>query len=176
MNNSTLNEARQKVADARGALAAAEREIEEGRTLIKRLNAQVEELRARQEAKGLRAQLAAAEAALIVAEEVAVKDMALALANEIMKRQASDPLRHHQWVITNVMKLREMIRSELDTPLSERYTQHPLLVQALSLVPQLDAIDRPVHELGHVNVGATDWATRRRAILAAAESAPLEAA
>jgi multidrug efflux pump subunit AcrA (membrane-fusion protein) len=176
MNTSALTEARQKVAAARAALADDNAEIAEGQNLITKLQAQITALRARQEAKGLRATLAAAEAALVAAEEAAVKDLAIELAAEIVKRQAADPLRSYSWVIENVTKLRGMIRSEIDTPNNEKYSQHPILTQALALLPPADPIDRPIFELGHAQIGQTDWATRRRAILAAAESTPLEAA
>ena len=176
MNNSALNEARANVAAARAALAADEAEIAEGERLITVLQEQIAQLRQRQVQKGLRAALAAAETALNAAEEAAVQSITLELAGEIVKRQTSDPLRHSAWVIENVMKLRGMICSELDTPITEKYSQHPLLTQALALVPPLDGVDRPVFDLGYVAVNETDWPSRRRAILAAAESAPLAAA
>jgi multidrug efflux pump subunit AcrA (membrane-fusion protein) len=171
-----LNAARQKVEVARAALVADEAEIAEGQALITALQAQITELRQRQEAKGLRATLAFAERALIVAEEAAVAQLNIELAGEIVRRQATDPVGSQAWIIEAVMRLRASVRSELDTPNNEKYRVPPLITQALSLLPPPDSIDRAVYELGYIKPGETDWTTRRRAILAAAESAPLEAA
>lgn len=180
MNQSALNDAREKVATARTALATDEREIAAGQSLIAQLQAQIAELRARQEAKGLRAALAAAEHALAEAEETAVAQLNIELAGEIVQRQATDPLGSQDWIIEHVMKLRASLRGELDMPVHQKYRMPPLITQALALLPKPDAIDTPVHQLGfHIALGETDWPSRRRQILAAAEAEsapPLQAA
>jgi hypothetical protein len=107
------------------------------------------------------------------AEERAVAQLNIELAGEIVRRQATDPIGSQEWIITHVTKLRASVRGELDTPNNQRYRVPPLVTQALSLLPPVDPIDRPIPELGYyVALGQTDWPTRRRAILAAAESTP----
>lgn len=114
--------------------------------------------------------LAAGKAALVAAEEAAVKDMAIELAGEIMQKQAADPVRHCGWITAQVAKLRTMVRAEIDTPISEKYSQHPVITQALTLLPPLNVLDKPVHELGYIIAGHSDWSTRRRKILAEAQA------
>lgn len=179
MNHSALNETRAKVQAARDAIAEDNKALALIQNEIAAMQARIESLKQRQEAKGLGAQLAVAERELTVAEETALNEINLELAGEIMKRQASDPLRHHAWIAEHVTKLHASVRSELDTPLTQKYRVHPLILQALALMPPVDGIDRPVWDLGYQVRGVTDWPLRRRAIIAQAEadaSPPLEAA
>ena len=179
MNYSTLNEARSNVQAARELIAkddAALRVIEDQ---IADMQGQIRKLRDRQAAKHLHENLALAERELVMAEETTVEEINLSLANEIMQRQASDPLRHHKWIAESVTRLTQSVRSELDTQVGKKYGVHPLITQALALLPPRDGIDRPVWDLGYQVAEQTDWASRRRAIIAAAEAAsfpPLEAA
>jgi hypothetical protein len=179
MNYESLHIARAAVASAKQAIAKDDEALQAIKNDIAILEARIVTLRQRQEEKGLRAQLAVAERDLAVVEEATLDELNLNLAGEIVRRQASDPLRHSDWIMTNLVKLRAAVRSELDTPITKRYTVHPLITQALALLPKRDGKDMPVWELGHEMHGSTDWASRRRAIVAEAEAAstaPLETA
>jgi hypothetical protein len=179
MNYSALNEARAKVAAARAAIAQDNEALQEIQNQIAVLQARIKKLEQVQEAKGLRAALAAAERELTQAEEAALDEINLELAGEIVRRQALDPLRYHKWIAEHVTKLAASVRSELDTSITKKYAVHPLITQALALMPPKDGIDRPVWDLGYQVHGTTDWASRRRTIIAAAEAdatTPLEAA
>lgn len=179
MNYQALNDARARVLAARAAIALDDEAMQEIKNQIAVLEARIKKLEQRQEARGLRAQLAQAERELTGCEEAALDGINLELAGEIMKRQASDPLRHHAWIASQVTKLQASVRSELDTSIAKKYAVHPLVTQALALMPPKDGIDRPVWDLGYQVRGQTDWASRRRAIIARAEAdatPPLEAA
>jgi hypothetical protein len=167
--NPALSKARQAVAEARTAVAEDEAAVAKVQSEIAALQSQINTMRARAAAEGLRAKLAAAERDLADAEEVAVKSLAIELAGEIVKKQAADPVRHSDWIVAQIERLRSMVRSGIDTPISEKYSQHPAITQALALLPPPDGLDVPVFELGYQVSGTTDWPTRRRAILAAAE-------
>jgi hypothetical protein len=179
MNYTALNDARSKVAAARAAITQDNEALQEIKSQIAILEARIKKLEQRQEEKGLRAHLAIAERELAEAEESAVEQINLELAGEIMQRQAADPLRHHAWIAQHVTKLHASVRSELDTPIGKKYCVHMLITAALALMPPKDGIDRPVWDLGYQVRGVTDWASRRRAIIAEAEAdatPPLEAA
>lgn len=179
MNYTALNEARAKVHSARAAIAKDDEALQVVKNEIAILEARIKRLEQQQEQKGLRARLAGAEKELAQAEELTVEQINLELAGEIVRRQASDPLKHHAWVAEHVTKLHASVRSELDTAIGKKYSVHPLITQALALMPPVDGLDRPVWDLGYQVRGTTDWASRRRAIIAAAEreaTPPLEAA
>jgi hypothetical protein len=179
MNYSSLNNARARVQAARDCIAEDDSAMRAIQDEIAILEARAAALKARQSAKGLHLELLQAERALAAAEEAAVEDINLHLAAEIMKAQANDPLTQHAWIAASVTKLHASVRSELDTPLGKKYAVHPLITQALSLLPPKDGIDRPVWDLGYQVEHVSDWASRRRQIIAEAEAAaspPLEAA
>jgi hypothetical protein len=179
MNYSALNEARAKVTAARAAIAKDDEVLQEVRNQIAAWQARITELERVQEATGLRVQLAQAERKLTQAEEATVEEINLELADEIVRRQASDPLRHYAWIAAHVTKLHASVRSEFNTPRTQKYSVHPLITQALALLPPRDGLNQPVWELGHEMHGVTDWASRRKKIIAEAEAAsttPLEAA
>jgi hypothetical protein len=125
---------------------------------------------------------ALAETKLAQEEESALAQMAIVLAGEIITRNSSDPVGHQAWIIENVLKLQTMIRGELDSPRDPatgkiQHSVPPLVMQALSLVPPPDPINKPVYQLpGGVVAGISDWASRRRRILADATSNPHQAA
>ena len=169
--NLSLRKARTKVAKARAAVAKDDEVLRAIQQEIDGLNAKVAALRKRQADKRLHEALAEAERELAEAEEVAVIELNIALAGEIVRRQARDPVRHQEWIIEHVMQLRASVRSELDTAITEKYRVPPLITQALALLPPLDDMDKPVADLGYFAAGTGDWPSRRRAILAAAESA-----
>ena len=179
MNDTALNQARAKVADARAAIAKDAEALQAIQNDIAILQARIKKLEQQQEQRGLRAQLALAERELTQAEETALDEINLELAGEIMKRQESDPLRHYAWIMANLVRLRDSVRSGFDSPNPATYTVHPLITQALALLPPRDDVYLKVYDLGHQMHGYTDWASRRRAIIATAEAdatPPLEAA
>lgn len=179
MDFSALNAARAQVASARELIAQDDAAVGVVEDQIATLQAQINRLRERQQAQHRHENLALAERALAEAEEAAVTQINLELANEIMKRQAADPLRHHAWIAQHVTQLHASMRSEMDMPINERYAQHPLITQALALIPPKDGIDRPVWDLGYQLAGQTDWPSRRRRVIDRAEAElnpPLEAA
>jgi hypothetical protein len=179
MNYSDLNEARARVAEARAAIAKDDEALQEIRNQVAILEARIVTLKQRQEAKGLREQLAAAERDLSQAEEAVLDAINLELAALIVKRQASDPVQHSEWIMANLVKLRDSVRSALDVPVNKKFSQHPLITQALALLPPRDGLNVPVWELGYTLTGHTDWASRRRAIISRAEAestSPLETA
>jgi hypothetical protein len=179
MNYTALNDARAKVAVAREAIAKDDEALQEIENQVAVLQARIETLKQRQEEKGLRVQLAAAERELGEVEEATLDQINLELAGAIVRRQALDPLRHYPWIMTSLLRLRDSTRTEFNTPITQRYAVHPLITQALALLPRRDGVNQPVWELGHEMHGYTDWASRRRAIIASAEAdatPPLEAA
>lgn len=179
MNFSALNEARAKVAAAREAITKDNEALKEIENQIAVLQARIESLRQRQESKGLRGQLEIAQREQAVVEETVLDTLNLNLAGEIIRRQASDPLPHSDWIMRSLVRLRDSVRSELDVPVNRKFSQHPLLTQALALLPPVDDLDKKVFDLGYTVTGFTDWGTRRRQIIAAAEAEstePLEAA
>jgi hypothetical protein len=178
MNYESLHTARATVAAAKQAIAKDDEALQEIQNQVAILEARIATLKQRQEEKGLRAKLALAEKDLAATEEAALDQINLELAGEIVRRQALDPLRYHKWIAEHVTKLHASVRSELDTPRTQKYHVHPLITQALALIPPKDGIDRPVWDLGYQVQGQTDWASRRRAIVAEAEAAaiPPEAA
>jgi hypothetical protein len=117
--------------------------------------------------------VAAAEAALVTAEEAALERWCVEFAAETIKLHTADPLRNSKRVIANVDRLRKNMRSEVDTPRGQEYQVHPVVMQALALQPKPSDVDRPVYELG---VATTPWAWRRREILESIYPNPLEAA
>jgi len=121
--------------------------------------------------------LAEAERALCVAEEAALLDHNIALAGEIVRRNATDPVKHAEWIVEHVLRLRASVRSEWDTPINSKFSIHPLIRQCFALVPPLDPLDTPIDQLN--NWGTLGWAHRRKTLLARYESEvnpPLEAA
>jgi hypothetical protein len=162
MNYTKLNEARAKVQAARDAIAKDNEALQQVQNEVVLLQARIKKLEQRQEEKGLRASLALAVEALAQTEEAALDEHCLELASEIVKRQASDPLRHSAWIMTNLNRLRDSVRSEFNTPLTIKYSVHPLITQALALLPPRDDTRLPVYDLGHQMHGHTDWASRRR--------------
>ncbi len=109
--------------------------------------------------------LAAAQVALNAAEETALREWCIELAAATVKLHNDDPLANSATVVANVVKLRAAVRSELDTPINQKWTVHPLVAQAMALQPPPDIMDTPISELhGH----AANWATRRKSILATA--------
>ncbi len=119
--------------------------------------------------------LAEAERELTQAEEAALAQWCVELAAETVKLHNDDPLANSAAVVANVVKLRAAVRSELNTPINQKYKVHPLVQQAMALQPPLDPMDTPINQLhGH----ADNWAVRRKAILSEAfpESTPLQAA
>jgi hypothetical protein len=108
---------------------------------------------------------AEAETALAVSEEAAIAQLAVAKAADILRLQTDDAISNFERISAEVNQLRSMVRSELDTPGNQKYSVHPLIRQALELVPPPDILDRPIYELGGAVVGVSDWPTRRRAIL-----------
>jgi hypothetical protein len=119
---------------------------------------------------------AKAEAALAAAEEAALEQLNIELAGSIVRMQATDAVGNHEKIIASLDKLRCGVRTELDSPVNQRYRVNPIIQAALNLLPPRDDIHTPVYELGGVIVGKTDWASRRKAILAAAEHHEPEAA
>jgi hypothetical protein len=115
---------------------------------------------------------AKAEAALAAAEETALEQLNVERAGWIVRMQATDPVGNHDAIVAALEQLRRGVRSGLDTPANVRYAPHPLVVQAMQLMPPLDDLYRPVFEMGGAVAGVSDWASRRKAILAAAESNP----
>jgi hypothetical protein len=176
--NFKLNKARAKVAAARAAIAKDNEAQRVHQAAIIAAQARVAAMKEQRAAKGLDVALADAMDALDLAEEEALVELNIHLAGAIVKRQATDPIKHHAWIIANVAKLRASMRSAFDTPNNEKYSQHPLVTQALALIPPLDDMDRPVYELGSPVelLGLTDWRSRRKAILAAADTEPPQAA
>jgi uncharacterized protein HemX len=174
--NFKLRRARDKVAAANAAIEQDDQALAAIQREIAALQAKVDELRKVQTAKGLRAQLAAAERDLAVAEEEAVKALAIELAAATMRLHAADPIGHQATVQANLVRLRAAVRSELDTPINEKYSMPAIVVQALALLPQIDPVDRPVYELGAPGTYETTWPARRRQILAQAEQHEPEAA
>ncbi len=157
---------------ARAAVVAARAAIAERQVACDKQQAVVDAQKAILD--GLAAQRAQAHVALLTAqgqleqaEEAAIKQLAVETANEIIKRHSADPLGNSAWVIEWVVKLRAMVRSGFDTPNNERYQPHPLITQALALLPPVDDMDRPVYELGGGLDGAA-WPRRRHKILATA--------
>jgi len=132
-----------------------------------------------------RAKLAAAEAALAIETDNVIEQLCVDLAGEIMRRQGTNPRRHHAWIAKHVDVLRRSVKSELETSRVKRYSQHTLVTQALALLPPISDLDRPVYELGGP-VFAYSWPGRRDSILAGLRAAlkdcepdytpPLEAA
>lgn len=171
MNTAPLRKARAIVAKARAAVAKDDAALHAVQRKIDALNGQIEKLRTQRVAKRLHETLERAERTLAAAEEDAVRTLAIELAGTIIKRMSHNPVRHHDWIVAQIAKLRTMIRSEVDTPLAEKYSQHPLITQALSLLPPPDDLDRPVYDLGYGVPGLSDWASRRSRILAEAEAA-----
>jgi hypothetical protein len=170
-----LNEARAKVAQVRAAIADDDAVVRAVHEESAALQAKIDALRKQHASKGLRGQLADALAALAVAEEQAIEQLAIDLAGQIVQRQATDPVRHYEWIIANVAKLRASVRSEIDTPNNQKYRVHPLVMQALALQPKPDELDTPLNQL--LGSLACDWPQRRSQILAQAETnSPFEAA
>lgn len=169
-----LRKARAAVQAAQSAIDRDDAAVERIQAEIKALEFKITALRTVQSAKHLHEDLAIAMRELAKAEEQAVEALAINLAGEIVKRQATDPVRHYQWIVANVAKLRASVRSEVDTPNNERFRIHPLIQQALLLQPKPDDLNTPINQL----VGSLDasWPTRRRQILAEAEITPPQAA
>lgn len=95
-------------------------------------------------------------------------ELALSYSAEVVKRHAEDPLRHADWITVTVAKIRDLAPNELDTPVNEKYVPHPLIQQALALVPPPSDIDRRSH---------FDFPERRKAIVdAELMNIPLQAA
>jgi multidrug efflux pump subunit AcrA (membrane-fusion protein) len=137
------------------------------------LDQQAKQASIQQDIANLRNQRSIDDAALTAAEEAAVYEINLELAGEIIKRQASDPVQHYQWIVDRIGKLRSSVRGGLDTPNNQKFSIHPLITQALSLIPPPSDMDRPVFELGAPTVaGVSDWRSRRKKILAEAERNP----
>ncbi len=177
MIDDKLQTARAKVDEIKALIAADAAVIDNAQDEVAILQARIERLRAIHAAQGLREQLALANRELTIAEEAAVVALNIALAAEIIKRNAADPINDQHWIAEHVVKLRTSVRSRLDTPINEKYSLPPIITQALALLPPLDPIDIPVFQLGGAIGGSTDWTTRRRKILADAEThSPLEAA
>jgi hypothetical protein len=120
-----------------------------------------------QDVAKLRAQRAIDDTALTAAEEAWIKVLARELAIEIIQHPVTD----QAWITASVIKLATMIRSPIDTPNNERYSQDAVVTQALALREQIDAIDMPVFMLPGGATDATSWAVRRKQILAAAKQA-----
>jgi hypothetical protein len=174
MNNLKLarvRKARAAVNDARAAIARDAAAVKAVRDQIAALEAQIAEMRRVSANKGLEATLAAAESALVLAEEETIVALNVELAAEIIQRFHADPVRHERWVVEAVARLRRSVRSELDTPLTQKFAPNPVIESALALVPPPDPMDQPVFLLGGAVGGQTDWPSRRKAILAAAEQA-----
>jgi hypothetical protein len=157
--------------DAQAAVRAANRALDEHVQEMKEADEAIAAAQCHKDsvaAKGLavRTRLLAAESALGKAEERAVQECALNLANEIVRRHNHDPLANADWVATAVSKLRTLIRPETETPGNEAHTMHPLISQALGLQAAPDPIHVPVCDLpgGPFNK-STSWATRRRQII-----------
>jgi hypothetical protein len=170
--NFKLRRARDKVAAARTAIEQDDQALGAIQWEIDALQAKISALRQHQAAKGLREQLAAAMRELDQAEEAAITAFAIELAAETMRLHAADPIGHQAQVQANLVRLRAAVRSELDTPISEKYSMPAVVVQALALLPQIDPMDRPVYELGAPGTYETTWPARRRQILAQAEATP----
>lgn len=170
----TARDAAQKIRDA---IAADEAALAEIQNEIALLQARITALASRQADKGLRAQLAAAEADVAAKEDALVEQINLELAAQILKRQASDPLLHHEWIAGHLLRLEASVRSGLDIPINQKFSMHPVLRQALALLPPRDDLNRAVFQLGHQML-ETSWAARRRKIIAEAEASnlPLAAA
>ncbi len=76
-----------------------------------------------------------AEEALGQAEEAVLEELNIELAGDIMKRMAADPVRHSAWLMASLVRLRDSVRSEFNTPITQKYRVHPLITQALALLP-----------------------------------------
>jgi multidrug resistance efflux pump len=172
MNNlkmARVHKAQAKVDAARAAIAQDQAAVKAVQDQITALQAQITEMRKAHANKWLHTTLDAAERELAEAEEAAVEELNIALAAEIMRKQASDPLHHYKWIVEHVLKLRASVRSEMDTPINKKYQVHPLIMQALALQPKPDEMDTPIAELA----GGLDcsWPRRRKALLAEAMAA-----
>jgi hypothetical protein len=170
---SELDTARDQVAAARAAvaaqadkLAALGAEMDAAAAVLRSAEAKIGSLRIREAV--LRQKVTDAEAVLDAAEDREVEALCIALAAEIVKRQSSDPLKHAAWVIEAVERLRKMVRSGFDQPVNAQTGTHPLVTQALGLLPRRNEIDCPVYELGGIVAPKTSWPVRRRQILAEA--------
>jgi hypothetical protein len=165
MDSESLNKARAAVAAAQAAKAEAQRIEQRQQEAIAHEQAKFGELK--QAHAALEDQIISAQAELAMAEEEALAQLNLEMAAEIVKRHAADPLSNSDWIIEQVTKLRDHVRSGFDTPLNQLSTVHPLITQALSLVPPRDSIDIPVYQLSGASA-QTAWPARRRKILQAA--------
>jgi hypothetical protein len=123
----------------------------------------------------LEQQLADANARLAKSEEAALESWCVDLAAATVKLHNDDPLGNSAAVVANIVKLRAAVRSEIDTPINQKYKVHPLVHQALALQPPPDVWDTPIDQL---HGGSISWPVRRKTILAEAfpESNPLQAA
>jgi hypothetical protein len=143
--------------------AADAAEAEEVRTEIRNAEARLASLSGKHAAT--RAQLAAAESELAIEKDAEIERLCIDLAGKIMRRQGTNPRRHHAWIVRNVEVLRRSVKSEIETSIAKRYTQHTLITQALALLPPMSDLDRPVYELGAPAFGYS-WPDRRDSILA----------
>ena len=164
MSNDLLSR-RAAVASARAAIRARDNACAAQQAVIDAQQAILDDL-ARQRAEAHVA-LLTAQGRLDQAEEAAIRELAVQTANEIIRKHSADPLGNSAWVIEWVVKLRAMVRSGFDTPNNERYQPHPLITQALALLPPVDDMDRPVYELGG-GLDGNAWSARRHQILATA--------
>lgn len=111
--------------------------------------------------------VANAEAGIVMAEEEKLAAMNIELASEIVRRQATDPVRHIDWIVKNAALLRSRLRTDADAS----GAMNPLIHQAIALLPARSQLDTPLYLLGAPGKGQS-WPERRRRLLAAAEAVP----
>jgi len=170
--NESLTEARARVAAVRSEKAEAT--AAEQRQMRVMATEQEKYAALKQQHSHLPAKLAEAERALAAAEDAALEQLNIERAAEIVKLQASDPIKNCNTVMALVEKLREGIRPAIHTPINKiNRPPHPVIRQALALMPEPDLWETPIS-----SQLTLDWSAHRRAILSEAfpESPPLQAA
>jgi hypothetical protein len=173
MNTSNLNKLR---ADVAAELKRIDQHSERSRELREIAAAHKAKADAHDaKSHALHQALAETRAKLAAEEEIVLAEWCVTFAAETVKLHHDDPLANSKRVIENVAKLRAAWRTEIDTPINQRFSTHPLVQEALNLQPLPDPMHIPINEL-HGFSG--DWAQRRKDILSVVypESAPLAAA
>jgi hypothetical protein len=108
-------------------------------------------------------ELPAKQRELDAAEEAVIKEMSSVVAGEVLQKHAEDPVKNDEEITRGLAWLRRAVRQGLDTRSGDK--QHRLIELAMRLQPPLSELDMPMHMLGGIVNGATDWPSRRRQLI-----------
>lgn len=98
------------------------------------------------------------------AEEAALLQINIERAGQVLNLYHADAVANYPDITAGLEWLRRAVRQGLDTRPGSQ--QHTLIHQAMLLQPPRDDLNTPADQLGGIVDGKSDWATRRRALLA----------